>query len=99
MNRQKVLLEISVERDNQLEKWGEQHHPDGTSWDWKRPRDQYRELCDEAASIGMVTWRHIALEELYEALSEMNPARLRAELVQTAAVMVAWIEDIDSRTE
>ncbi|MEY9934267.1 hypothetical protein ABH926_008932 [Catenulispora sp. GP43] len=37
------------------------------------------------------------LEEVYEALAEVDPAALRAELVQVAAVAAAWVEDIDSR--
>lgn len=39
------------------------------------------------------------LEEVFEAMAESDLVKLRAELVQTSAVCVAWIEDIDSRTE
>lgn len=42
-------------------------------------------------------WLLIALEEVFEALVESDPAKLRAELVQSAAVLVAWIEAIDRR--
>lgn len=44
------------------------------------------------------TWLLIALEEVFEALAESDPAKLRAELVQSAAVHVAWIEAIDRRS-
>ncbi|MFI1165600.1 hypothetical protein ACH4UM_18790 [Streptomyces sp. NPDC020801] len=37
-------------------------------------------------------------EEALEALAEDDPGKLRAELVQVAAVAVAWIEAIDRRT-
>ncbi|MER8158131.1 hypothetical protein [Streptomyces sp. NPDC094472] len=42
-------------------------------------------------------WDGILLEEVYEALAEEDPARLRAEMVQVAAVAVAWVEAIDRR--
>ncbi len=45
------------------------------------------------------TWRDIFLEEGFEALAEDDPMKLRGELVQSAAVLVAWIEAIDRRTE
>lgn len=43
------------------------------------------------------TWLLIALEEALEAFSETDPVKLRAELVQLGAVVVAWIEAIDRR--
>lgn len=42
-------------------------------------------------------WLLILLEEVFEALVETDPAKLRAELVQVAAVAVAWTEAIDRR--
>ncbi|MFI9200197.1 hypothetical protein [Streptomyces sp. NPDC053048] len=43
-------------------------------------------------------WDGVLLEEVYEALAEGNPEKLRAELVQVAAVACAWIAAIDRRT-
>jgi hypothetical protein len=43
------------------------------------------------------TWLLIALEEVFEALVETDPAKLRDELLQVAAVAVAWVEAIDRR--
>ncbi|MEE4598261.1 hypothetical protein V2J94_41570 [Streptomyces sp. DSM 41524] len=42
-------------------------------------------------------WDGVLLEKAYEALAEEDPARLRAELIQVAAVAVAWVEAIDRR--
>lgn len=42
-------------------------------------------------------WDGVLLEEVYEALAEEDPAKLRIELVQVAAVATAWIEAIDRR--
>lgn len=87
------------ERERQVEKWGEQHHPDGTGAGYNLPRDVNRMECDHAFAAGEGTWRHILLEEVYEALAEEDVEKLRAELVQVGAVAAAWIEDIDSREE
>lgn len=46
---------------------------------------------------GRGTWRDILAEEFNEALAESDPDRLRAELVQVAAVAVNWVEAIDRR--
>lgn len=42
-------------------------------------------------------WDGILLEEVYEALAESDRDRLRAELLQVAAVCAAWIWDLDNR--
>lgn len=42
-------------------------------------------------------WDGVLLEEVYEALAEEDPAKLRAELIQVAAVAQAWAEAIDRR--
>jgi hypothetical protein len=47
---------------------------------------------------GSITFQHILTEEWAEAIAEDDPAKLRAELVQVAAVAVQWIEAIDRRT-
>ena len=54
-----------------------------------------KKATDTAFKHGKVTYRDILLEEVFEALAESNPARLRVELVQVAAVAVAWVEKID----
>lgn len=94
----RIFDDIAVERMRQDEKWGPQHHHDGTSARvFGQLADAYRDDCDRAASTDRLTWRHILLEEVFEALGEQDQAKLRAELVQVSAVVVAWVEDIDSR--
>lgn len=94
-----ALDEVAAERVRQDAKWGEQNHPDGT-----RPtiptlnaREQAIHECDYAHRNGTGTWRHILEEEVAEAFAESDPVKLRAELVQVAAVAVAWVEAIDRR--
>jgi len=92
----RVLTDIRAERARQDAKWGEQNHPDGTG----RSGDPLvaevvKADCDRAARDGTLTYRHILNEEVCEAFAETDPAKLRAELVQVAAVTVAWIEKLD----
>ncbi|MFE1925833.1 hypothetical protein ACFW91_25080 [Streptomyces asoensis] len=92
------LAEVAAERGRQDEKWGEQHHPDGTgSASQQVAAGAARARCQVAAEQGEVTWRLILAEEHAEAMAESDPAALRAELVQVAAVCAAWIFDLDSR--
>lgn len=106
-----VLAAVAEERHAQDMKWGRQDHPDGTSPDmeygWSHAdgtvftmaevAEQAKEDCDFAAQTEILTWFDILQEEFFEALAEEDPARLREELVQVAAVAVAWIEAIDRR--
>jgi len=94
-----VLGEIAAEREVQDAKFGQQNWPDGTGGPAMRDRaDESREQCQWLTANGGPDWRAILLEEVYEALAEEDPARLRAELVQVAAVAAAWVEAIDRRT-
>lgn len=95
----RVEREIRDERERQDLAWGEQNHPDGTGGEIAEiVRDAARDACRAAAEDGQVTWARILTEEVFEGVAESEPARLRAELVQTAAVCVAWIEAIDRRS-
>ncbi|MET7458092.1 NUDIX hydrolase [Streptomyces sp. NPDC005574] len=92
------MIDLDGERQQQLAKWGEQHHPDGTGGSGALyVADRYRSIVDQGLEDGSVTWRDVLLEEVFEALAEPDPARLRAELVQVSAVCAAWIADLDSR--
>lgn len=73
------------------------HDRDGYSPSAARITQLARRNCDAAAQRGELTWRDILLEEVFEALAEDDPARLREELVQVAAVAAAWTEAIDRR--
>ena len=57
-----------------------------------------REYNDTLVSFQRLTWGPILVEEVSEALeaaASESPAALRAELVQVAAVAVAWIDCLD----
>jgi len=89
---------VSEERYAQLKKWGDQRHPDGTSEDLKGLADTARRTTQAMAAQGAVTWAVILEEEVGEAVAEVDPAKLKAELIQVAAVCAAWIDDIDRRS-
>ncbi|WP_432135852.1 hypothetical protein [Streptomyces sp. bgisy154] len=106
--RAAVLANVNDELARQDTQWGEQNHPDGTGprtpaivgtlcWA-EEAAGRARLACQTAARKGKTTWRLVFAEEALEALAEDDPARLRAELIQVAAVAVNWAEAIDRRT-
>lgn len=91
---------IDAERTRQLDKFGEQHHRDGTGNKSQQDRAEFaRRWCESAFASGYGTWADILAEEVAEAEAERDPAKLRTELIQIAAVCAAWVHDLDSRTE
>jgi hypothetical protein len=94
----RVLADVTAEREAQHAVHGVQHHlADGTGAEWRAFAEHMRTECERAAAEGRMTWRHILLEEVAEALAEDEPHRIRGELVQTAAVAVQWLQAIDQR--
>ncbi|MFD0687443.1 nucleoside triphosphate pyrophosphohydrolase [Actinomadura fibrosa] len=93
----RVLSDVADEREAQDRMWGVQEFPDGSGPEFTPRAEDAKRECGEAAADGRLTWRHILAEEFFEALAESDPARLRNELVQTAAVAVKWIQSLDRR--
>lgn len=108
MTRDLIFADINAERDKQHLRWGEQHRPNTKEGvdvaAVSHVRDRLRQLCNQAEEDGPMSgytggasWQHILDEEIYEAYAEMhNKEAMREELIQAAAVIVAWIEDLDS---
>lgn len=103
-----VLKEVQAERERQESKWGQQNHADGTGPDhfflgkgldtpstFEYLRDRATWITDSNSKIGRLTYADIFLEEVFEALAETDQEKLREELVQVAAVAVAWVQKID----
>jgi hypothetical protein len=90
--------EIDAERQRQLAKFGEQHHRDGTgNKSQQDDAERARRWCQDAFGAGYGTWADILAEEVAEAFAERDHTKLRAELLQIAAVCAAWVHDLDSR--
>lgn len=101
-----ILEDIRKERMRQVDKWGVQSHPDVSSdyfshASFPRTASSMRWLNDKRAEHNKIAWDGILYEELMEAFEEMGLSQqdLRKELIECAAVIVAWIEDIDSRSK
>jgi hypothetical protein len=98
-----VLGHVSHERRLQDQKWGPLDEEtltmaDGTGDDeLTEAANDARSRCNAAFAAGEGTWADILEEEVAEALAEQDPKRLRAELIQVAAVAVKWCEAIDLR--
>lgn len=112
-SRKQVIDDVWDERSRQDEKWGEQDHPDDTGpitrplcghgsadLDLRTATElvaHFRDTCDNRARRGSLGWSDILLKEVIEAVAESDPAQLRKELIQVAAVAVSWVEAIDRR--
>ena len=59
--------------------------------------NQAKSATDAAFADGTLTWWDILAEEVFESSAEACPMKLRAELVQVAAVAVKMCEVIDRR--
>jgi hypothetical protein len=90
-----VVCEVIEERKRQHAKWGEQDFANGTGPDFRASARVRRENCEYAHRHGGLTYLHILDEEVYEAFAESDPVKLRAELIQVAAVAVQWVEKLD----
>lgn len=85
------------ERLRQLDIWGEQNHPDGTSVANAEIADLAKDSCERAFNEGRGTYLDILLEEVMEASAEVDDDKLVAELIQVAAVAESWVEAIRRR--
>ncbi|MFD6113642.1 NUDIX hydrolase [Streptomyces yangpuensis] len=92
------VADVDAERGRQLQKWGDQRHRDGTSSGNASWAQEALAQCQHAADEDALTWGHILYEEFTEVMAETDPTRLRAELIQVAAVCAAWVSDLDRRT-
>lgn len=95
-----IVDDIRAERGRQDAKFGaDRTQPDGTGQPGSVGNaDNAKDICASAFRRGYGTWRHILNEEVAEAYAETDPALLAAELLQVAAVAVAWIEDLERRS-
>ena len=94
--RLEVLDEVAAERRRQDELWGEQNHVNGTGPAWSH-RTLNPNLLKALWDARIHTWAVILAEEVAEALDEIDDEPLREELIQVAAVAVAWVEAIDRK--
>ena len=113
INMNSILHEVRLERQSQDLKWGTQTHPSvdlilqeqGRTGqrmceEYELPsEDRAKQMCDIHSERGDLTWAHIAVEEMSEVVAAKDDSQRREELVQLAAIVVAWIESIDRNTK
>lgn len=92
-----VITDVAEERARRYSRWGQQHHPNGTSLAFKPLADASKNNCRAAHENGTNTWMHILREGFWEALSETDRVKLRAALIQMIASGVEWVEDLDEQ--
>lgn len=107
-----VLDEVGMERGRQDEKWGPQNHPDLAEVFKGETPDQVASgyfiptagfakcMCESDFDQGYPNWAAVLIEELAESIEQAalgDTKELRKELIQVAAVAVAWVEAIDRR--
>lgn len=94
-----INTEVAHERENQIVLWGQQDHPslrgETDRRSFARTADYWKEVNNARAELENLSWDGILLEEVFEALCEVDPLLRRAELLQVAAVATAEIESID----
>jgi hypothetical protein len=95
-----IAGEIATERWRQDEQYGSQRDmSDGTGHPhWMLMRDYKQAYNTYALIANCTTWQDVLEEEVYEAFAETDPEKIEAELLQVAAVCVAWIEGIRHRS-
>lgn len=99
-----VIHEIALERKRQVALWGEQNHSDLSKGDYTQSEMKValkfvRQINEANIHNGTTNWYQIMREELLEAVTAESTQHLREELIQCAAVILAWIEDVDRRTQ
>lgn len=98
-----ALADVSHERRIQDAKWGPIDEkvlaiPNGTGKAAQKAEAEIaKAACETAFRDGRGSFALILLEEVAEAMAEADSDKLRAELVQVAAVAVKWIEALDRR--
>jgi NTP pyrophosphatase (non-canonical NTP hydrolase) len=98
LSRAEIFHEITNERRRQDQLFGVQDHADGTGHpDYVNAAHTARLTVATLNSFGAITWLSVLTEEVCEAFAETDPDKLREELIQVAAVAVAWAEAIDRR--
>ena len=97
-----VVRDLLVRRAKNHAKWGPQHHPGGaflkgpTGGTWQVVGAHLENIArTQLEKHHSVSWSAILAEEVGEALVAGTPEQIRSELLDVAAVCIAWAEDID----
>lgn len=97
-----LIAKVEAECARQHEKWGVQDHPLHGGKKPKAGVDEWfaRSLAwkrnnDARVEAGTLGWDSILLEEVYEALAEVDSGAVEEEIVQVIAVCVTLLDSIE----
>jgi hypothetical protein len=99
----RIVADVVHERRMQDQKWGpidekQVDKPDGTGELWRHAALDLETAGHMTTRPGATqTWSEILMEEALEANVETDPVRLRAKLIQVAAVACKWVQVLDMR--
>ena len=87
-----IFQEILIERKRQKQKWEEQNLKSGCNKKkYKLLSDYFKIVYETNVKIKQVSWADILLKEIYEALAEDDTVKIKKELIQSAAIIIAMI--------
>jgi hypothetical protein len=93
-----ILNEVGREVSKAEKKHGSQFHlpiSPGNQAGYAKFAERQKRWVDKATELELVTWQDIALEEVFETFGETEPAKVRAEALQAAAMFVQIVRKID----
>lgn len=107
-----VVADVLLERSEMLDRWGDPTYPSvveiSPSGDRELgeiqtgvyglpPAREARAATEASRGAGTLTWGRIATQSLADAVAATDEVDRRAQIVQLAAVALAWVEDLDRR--
>lgn len=94
---EKIAAEVIAEVDRSIRLHGDQRHLPigGGRYQDQAAATRSRMITDTNARLGLVSWQDILREEFHEAFAETEPLKVRAEMIQVAAVALKIIDAID----
>ena len=103
-----IIEQIKAERIRQDNKFGVTSHDSVNPTIPRKFRNKFYGICSEEEARERcegnhlhksITWSHIFIEEVAEVVNSKDERDRREELIQVAAVCIAWLEDIDRKKE
>ena len=93
-----IVEDVLCERERAIKLHGDgRKRGDGINGHLIPAMEAIRTLTDIKCERGEETWTHILAEEFLEAVTEPDPDKLEAELIQVAATCLNWIAAIRRR--
>lgn len=91
-----ILLQLAEEIGKNAFQNGTRSFPNGTGYrSWQISASNVRREAAAAAVNGTLTWKHLVKVDFHSALAAKEPYVLRQRLLELAATVVEFIQDLD----